>query len=473
MGIAGLTAVSEFVKVPVAPVVMAAVRLYDFIKSQKLRYGHTIFSREQILEQFKRHPATPPSAGDIATAALMWLARGEHLLFINGKGETVHDQAMWFSDAEPIKDLQLPSDEALKLRILGHLRRIHANFVASKGNFTMRPCQDNDMHVVPSVPKGALNTKQREAIDHVLNNWLTVIQGAPGSGKTAVGITHVSTIFHWIEVLTHVGRQANALCDLLGGSTENARTIHSNYHRLSKSALYQEYAGNKEVLILDEVYNADDWTFEKALAAAPEASRLILVGDPDQIRPIPDEKGAGTPALDIANAFPQHVIYLDENMRQRNDARQIYSVVTAIRKKQPKSIDWSRDLNGDSAAVLLTPVGGTSGILTEITRMIQRLRSDLAPHEVGTGREHSWQLITFYNGNDPEKQGDGVDQLNGHVETFLERSGFFSPGGRVDGRPARKRHAVTTRLSMYEGFKVKARSGSVFLLCVLTPRVAP
>lgn len=263
MGIAGLTAVSEFVKVPVAPVVMAAVRLYDFIKSQKLRYGHTIFSREQILEQFKRHPATPPSAGDIATAALMWLARGEHLLFINGKGETVHDQAMWFSDAEPIKDLQLPSDEALKLRILGHLRRIHANFVASKGNFTMRPCQDNDMHVVPSVPKGALNTKQHEAIDHVLNNWLTVIQGAPGSGKTAVGITHVSTIFHWIEVLTHVGRQANALCDLLGGSTENARTIHSNYHRLSKSALYQEYAGNKEVLILDEVYNADDWTFEK------------------------------------------------------------------------------------------------------------------------------------------------------------------------------------------------------------------
>jgi hypothetical protein len=193
----------------------------------------------------------------------MWLARGEHMLFINGRGETVRDQVAWFSDEEPIRDLQLPSDELLKMKIVGHLKRIYTNFLESKGNFTMRPCIDPEIDLVPAVPKGQLNTKQRLVIDHALNNWLTVVQGPPGSGKTAVGITHMATIFHWIEVLTHVGRQASALCDLLGGHTENARTIHSNYHRVSKSSLYQEYAANKEVLILDEVYNADDWTFEK------------------------------------------------------------------------------------------------------------------------------------------------------------------------------------------------------------------
>ena len=157
--------------------------------------------------------------------------------------------------------MQLPSDELIKMKIMGHLRRIHANFLAGKGNFTLRPTGEEDP--VCSVPKGALNAKQRTVIDHALNNWLTIVQGAPGSGKTAVAITHVATIWHWLEVLTHVGRQASAICDLLGGHTENARTIHSNYHRLSKSALLQEYACNKEVLILDEVYNADDWTFEK------------------------------------------------------------------------------------------------------------------------------------------------------------------------------------------------------------------
>lgn len=122
LGIAGLSAISERVNVQVAPVVMAAVRLYDFIKSQKMRYGHTIFPKEQILSQFRQHASTPPSAADVATGALMWLARGEHMLFINGRGETVRDQVAWFSEQEPIRDLQLPSDEILKLKIVGHLK---------------------------------------------------------------------------------------------------------------------------------------------------------------------------------------------------------------------------------------------------------------------------------------------------------------------------------------------------------------
>lgn len=186
-----------------------------------------------------------------------------YTLWKSEAGHTIRDQAAWFSEGVTIRDLQLPADEQLKLRIAGHLRRIHANFMANKGNFTLRPCEDTETDLVCAVPRGALNAKQRTVIDHVLNNWLTVVQGAPGSGKTAVGITHAATIFHWIEALTHVGRQASALCDLLGGHTDNARTIHGHFHRVSKSALYQEYAANKEVLILDEVYNADDWTFEK------------------------------------------------------------------------------------------------------------------------------------------------------------------------------------------------------------------
>lgn len=100
---------------------------------------------------------------------------------------------------------------------------------------------------------------------------------------------------------------------------------------------------------------------------------MILIGDPDQIRPIPDEKGAGTPALDISRAFPQHVIYLDENMRQRDDARQIYSVVTSVRKKQPDAIEWGRDIaDPKQAVVILIPVGGPSGMLAEITKLIHR-----------------------------------------------------------------------------------------------------
>lgn len=82
MGISGLTTVAELLNVQIAPVVMAAVRLYDFIKSQKTRYGHTVFPKDQTLSQFKQMPTTPLQVADVATAALMWLARNEHLLFI-------------------------------------------------------------------------------------------------------------------------------------------------------------------------------------------------------------------------------------------------------------------------------------------------------------------------------------------------------------------------------------------------------
>jgi hypothetical protein len=79
-------------------------------------------------------------------------------------------------------------------------------------------------------------------------------------------VDHLATIFHWTEILTHVGRQAVSLCDRLGGSAENACTIHSAYHRQKGNAIRMRYNEKKEILILDEVYNADDWTFEKVSA---------------------------------------------------------------------------------------------------------------------------------------------------------------------------------------------------------------
>jgi AAA domain-containing protein len=190
-----------------------------------------------------------------------------------------------------------------------------------------------------------------------------------------------------------------ALCDRLGGSTENACTIHSAFHRQKGNAIRMRYNALKEILILDEVYNADDWTFEKALAMAPEASRIVMVGDPDQIRPIPDEKGAGTPALDIACAFPRHVIFLDENMRQLQEARAIHEVVVAVRKKAPRAIHWqSLDAVRASAVLIKHPPPDGNAFKSAMFSMFERLRKDIR------GDEHAWQIVTFFNGHKPDTQ---------------------------------------------------------------------
>lgn len=415
---------------------MAAVAFYGSLKEMRLRYGHTIFNAQPSVESFAR---SSHAYGRMASAAMHWLAREGHLLFLDAAGVCL-PRERWFDESSPISYLQFPRDDLLKERITGHLRRIFRNFLAAEGKFTVRPPEAP----TPAIPGGELNERQRLAMDHILNNPLTIIQGGPGSGKTFEGVDHLASIFHWTEILTHVGRQAVSLCDRLGGSTEIACTIHSAHFRQKDNPIRMAYSAKKEILILDEVYNADDWTFEAALAIAPNVSRLVMVGDPDQIRPIPDEKGAGTPALDIARAFPEHVIFLNENMRQKENARAIHEVVTAIRTKQPHAIQWSSDLAvGAAVLVRQPPAGSFQSVMHSI---IQRLRSDIG------GDEHAWQLITFFNGTKPDTQGLGVNQLNECVEKYLVDTGYFNEKVKSTGK-RRVTHKITNRLSMYVGFK--------------------
>lgn len=420
-------------KVTTKPIHMAATAFYAHLKELRGRWGHTLFRMAEVMRNFPRNNT---QYGHMAEAAMHWLVREGHLLFLDERAECISERSLWFASPSPIVYLQFPRDDQLKERIVAHLQRIVKNFLENRGQFTLRPPEA----LLPAVPGGPLNERQRLAMDHILNNPITIIQGGPGSGKTFEGVDHLVSLFHWPEIVTHVGRQAVALCDRLGGCTEIATTIHGAHFSRQNNPMRVLYADKKEILIMDEVYNADDWTFEKALALAPNASRLVMVGDPDQIRPIPDEKGAGTPALDIARVFSNHVIFLNENMRQLAEARAIHDVVTAVRTKQPRAIKWSGALDA-GPAVLLKPRPDLGEMFNEV---IARLRSDTK------GDDHAWQIVTFFNGFKPDTQGIGVNQLNDFVEVYLDRTGFFKQ--KVHGK-MRTRHKITNRLTMYVGMK--------------------
>lgn len=193
-----------------------------------------------------------------------------------------------------------------------------------------------------------------------------------------------------MAVYTHVGRQAVSLCDRLGGSLENASTIHSAHHKRQKTThealLRTKYSERVEIVVVDEVFNCDDYTMEMFLGLASNACRVVFIGDPDQIMPIPGEEGAGTPALDIAKAFPNHVITLNENMRQQESARAIHDLVTNVRLKQPRAISW---VSPSHALMRLDPPAQeTMETLTAVLGpVIKRLRQGI------NGNEHAWQLV--------------------------------------------------------------------------------
>jgi len=430
------------------PVEIAAVALYCHLKGSRERFGHTLFNKDRICNDFA---ARYSDLSKITEAAMHWLTREGHVLFIDRDGLFVPRDNWYPRDQQvsPIRYLQLPKDDLLKERIVGHLRRIFTNFVNTRGEFTLRPVDGP----VPGSVKGPLNTKQRITIDHILNNPLTIIQGGPGSGKTFEGVDHLCSLFHWPHLMTHVGRQAVAICHRLGGNIEACTTIHSGYHSQKKSAMRIQYNNKKEILILDEVYNADDRTLEWALSMAPNASRVVMIGDPDQIRPIPDENGAGTPALDIAKAFPRHVIVLDENMRQQASAIAIHHVVQAVKNKQPRSIDWSDDLDDpDAAAVLMGQPVGALATTDALCRMIKRLRKGI------NGDEHAWQIVTFFNGNNPDKQGLGIKQINEMVERMLDEEEdqmMLARGKAIRSKKLKRREKlqINKNIIMYPGYK--------------------
>lgn len=260
-------------------------------------------------------------------------------------------------------------------------------------------------------------------------------------------VEHLAAIFEEPEFVTHVGRQAVSLCDRLGGNPESATTIHSAHGRQKKDFVRVAYNARKQILVLDEVYNGTERELEWALSLVPEASRVVFVGDPHQIRPISDEPGAGTPALDIAQAFPQHVIVLTENMRQQEGARVIHDVVEHVLHKQDDRIEWESNLSpsaGTHAVRLSSPPvhnGNVEALRESVYALIGRLRHGLA------GDEHAWQLVTLYNGNKPQHQGVGCKQLNELTEDYFMRIGHFSPGRN------RERVVISKRLTMYPGYK--------------------
>lgn len=166
-------------------VAMGAACFYEMLKQERHFHGHTTFVKRVWQANFQqRNPSF------IGEASLHWLLREGHILPLDKDARLV-DKADVFQEPSPVYYLQFPRDDLLKERILGHLRRVHENFRLAEGKFTVRPADDP----VVAIPKGPLNEMQREALRHVLNNPLTIIQGGPGSGKTAFGAEHLSCLF--------------------------------------------------------------------------------------------------------------------------------------------------------------------------------------------------------------------------------------------------------------------------------------
>ncbi len=152
---------------------------------------------------------------------------------------------------------------------------------------------------------------QRQAILTALNSPVMVLTGGPGTGKTTVLRGIIETLekeSKKIILAAPTGRAAKRMTTMTG---VEATTIHRLLgYRQGEG--YHTRQIDADVLIIDEGSMMEQVLFNHLLQAVRPGTRIILVGDVDQLPAI----GAGDVLRDMINSGVVPVAHLNENFRQ-------------------------------------------------------------------------------------------------------------------------------------------------------------
>lgn len=166
-----------------------------------------------------------------------------------------------------------------------------------------------------------LASKQRQAVLESMTHGVVVITGGPGTGKTTI-VKCIIDLFDKrglrVELAAPTGRAAKRLGETTG---KDARTIHRllEYSFSEKGSFFKRDEDdpiNADAVIIDEVSMVDILLMHHLLKAIPQGTRLILVGDMDQLPSV----GPGNVLRDIINSDAIKIARLDEIFRQAQES---------------------------------------------------------------------------------------------------------------------------------------------------------
>ena len=294
-----------------------------------------------------------------------------------------------------------------------------------------------------------LDELQLKAVEESIKNGLFILSGGPGTGKT----TTINMIIRYFEsegmdifLAAPTGRAAKRMTEATGFE---AKTIHrllelnsalsDDDTRRANFERNQENPLEADVVIIDEMSMVDIQLFQALLKAILPGTRLILVGDVDQLPSV----GPGQVLRDLMNseAFPMvtlekifrqagesdivvnahrinkgEQIALDNKSRdffllERNDVNVIYKhMIQLIREMLPKYVNATPfDIQ------VLTPMRKGSLGCETLNGILQRYLNPADPHK----KEHSY-------GNTVFRECDKVMQIKNNYQLEWEIVGRYN-----------------------------------------------
>lgn len=251
-----------------------------------------------------------------------------------------------------------------------------------------------------------LAQSQREAVEGAFLNGIEVITGGPGTGKTTI-INCIVSILEGLGLKVFMaaptGRAAKRMAEATG---REAKTIH----RLLEIGKYTDSEIDEienetsviecDVLIVDEASMIDISLMNALLKAMQIGTRLIIVGDVDQLPSV----GPGNILRDIIESDSVKVVRLNEIFRQGQESMIVQNAHLINEGKMPI-------LNSKNSDFYLQRAVGTDAMMENIIGLIKTRLPKF---------NKSWDSIKDIQVLSPMKKGDmGIDNLNIELQKVL------------------------------------------------------
>ena len=273
----------------------------------------------------------------------------------------------------------------------------------SENNYKVMEAKVKEVEAKTGIKLGDL---QRKAVYEAVESGLVIITGGPGTGKTTT-INAIIKLFEMqnMEILlaAPTGRAAKRMAETTG---MEAQTIH----RLLELNGNPEEGGSMrfernelnpleaDVIIIDEMSMVDIYLMYSLLKAVTVGTRLILVGDVNQLPSV----GPGKVLKDIISSEKFNVVRLSEIFRQAAES----DIITNAHK-----INAGQSIRLDNKSKDFFMLSMSSSI--QIQRALVSLIAEKLPPYVDATK-YDIQVLT------PSRKGElGVENLNKILQQYI------------------------------------------------------
>jgi exodeoxyribonuclease V alpha subunit len=285
---------------------------------------------------------------------------------------------------------------------------------------------------------------QREAAKMAVKKSFSIITGGPGTGKTTTVVKILALLQELAEQPLHIalaaptGKAAMRLQESIGFSKaalpcpdtiktqipESVTTLHRLLGAKPPSPYFRHDAAKPlvyDLVVVDEASMVDLALMSKLLDALKSGSRLILLGDKDQLASVE----SGAVLADLTMALPEHTLELKKSHRFNETIKRLAAAVNL----QQEAVAWQilREGNENIAMLEQDLIDYVAAQQTDYLRLIK----------AGAGFDEIYSAFSRFRVLCSNREGkNSVSDINYRVEQKLFGQKLINLSGLwYSGRP--------------------------------------